>query len=157
MYKRTQVNVFLALAILLSSTPSIANAQVHSSVKPIPKAFVGKWVGVVRDKQRSTKKVAKELCSNSYFEDDAYVMTFDAGRQSSNTLVSLEDRFYEYPISYSKYTPNHIAGKLLSLVFEHGVDGELAGKEIEKFDYVINKEELTVTNNYGTYYLTRCK
>lgn len=157
MYKRIQANVFLALAILLSSTPSIVNAQVRSSVKPIPKAFIGEWVGIIRDKQRPTKKVIKDLCNSSYYQDDAYVMEFNADRQSSNTTLSLEDNFYEYPVSYTKYTPNHITGKQLSVVFELGNNDELVGKDVERFDYRITKGELTVTNKYGTYYLTRCK
>ena len=157
MYKRIQVNVLLAFAMLLAYTPSIVNAEVRSSVKPIPKAFVGKWVGIARTKQRPTKKVIKDLCNSSYFQDDAYVMKFNPDRQSSNTTLYLEDNFHEYPTSYTKYTPNHITGKLLSVVFDLGDNDELVGKNIESFDYKIAKEELTVTNKYGTYYLTRCR
>lgn len=157
MYKRIQVNVVLAFALLLSSTPSIVNAEVRSSIKPIPKAFIGEWVGIVRSKKRATKQVIKELCNGSYYQDDSYKMQFNADRQSSNTTLYLEDSFHEYPVSYTKYTPNHITGKLLSVSFELGDNDDLVVKDIETFDYKINKQELTVTNKYGTYYLTRCR
>lgn len=157
MHKRIRVQVSLALAILLSSTPSIVSAEVRSNIKPIPKAFIGEWVGLNRDKQRPTKSVVKELCNSSYYEDDAYVVEFNMDRQRLSTFLYLEEYFYHHPISYTKYTPNHIAGQLLTVVFDLGSNDDLVGKNLEKFDYKITNGELTVTNDYGTYYLSRCK
>ncbi len=157
MYKRILVQVSFVLAILLSSTPSIVSAEVRSNVKPTPKAFIGKWVGLNRDKQRPTKSVVKELCNSSYYEDDAYVVEFNMDRQRLNTTLYLEDNFHEYPISYTKHTPNHISGQLLAFVFELGSDDDLDVKNVEKFDYKIINGELTVINDHGTYYLSRCK
>lgn len=157
MYKCLRTQLSLALVVMLFSTPSIVNAEVRSNVKPIPKAFIGEWVGVNRDKKKPTKSVVKDLCNSSYYEDDAYVVEFNADRQRVNTTLYLEDNFHEYPISYTKYTPTHIAGKLLAFVFELGSDDDLASKNVEKFDYKITNGELTIVNDYGTYYLTRCK
>lgn len=157
MYKCIRIQLSLALVVLLSSTTSIVNAEVRSNVKPIPKAFIGEWVGVNWDKKRATKSVIKALCNNSYYEDDAYVVEFNADRQRLNTTLYLEDNFHEYPISYTKYTPNHIAGQSLTLVFELGSDNDLASKQVSKFDYKITNGELTLIDGSDTFYLTRCK
>lgn len=157
MYKCLRTQLSLALVVMLFSTPSIVNAEVRSNVKPIPKAFIGEWVGVNWDKKRATKAVIKALCNNSYYEDDAYVVEFNADRQRLNTTLYLEDNFHEYPISYTKYTPNHIAGQSLTLVFELGSDNDLASKQVSKFDYKITNGELTLIDGSDTFYLTRCK
>lgn len=156
MYKYFKIAFNLLVSALIVSVPSVVNAEVRSNVKPIPKAFVGEWVGVNRDKQKASKATVRSLCNHSYFEDDAYFVRFNPDRQRLTTSLYLEDTFYEYPISYTKYTPNHIAGQLLSVVFELGTDDELAGKQVEKFDFKIVSNQLTVVNNYGTYYLSRC-
>lgn len=156
MYKYLSMTVSLTVAALLFTATSVANAEVRSNVKPIPKAFVGEWVGVNRDKQKASKATVRSLCNHSYFEDDAYFVRFNPDRQRLTTSLYLEDTFYEYPISYTKYTPNHIAGKLLSIVYELGTDDDMVVKQLEKFDFKIVGGQLTVVNNYGTYYLSRC-
>lgn len=156
MFKYLNMPISLAVVALLFSVPSVANAEVRANVKPIPKAFMGEWVGVNRTNQKASKATIKSLCNHSYFEDDAYFLRFDPDRQQLTTTLYLEDTFYEYPISYTKYMPNHIAGQSLSVVFELGTDDELVGKQVEKFDFKIVNNQLTVVNNYGTYYLSRC-
>lgn len=156
MYKHLNRSISLTVVVLLLSVPSVVNAEVRSNVKPIPKAFVGEWVGVNRDKQKASKATIRSLCNHSYFQDDAYFLRFDPDRQRLTTNLYLEDTFYEYPISYTKYTPNHIAGKLLSIVYELGTDDDMVVKQVEKFDFKIVNSQLTVVNNYGTYYLSRC-
>lgn len=156
MYKYLSMTVSLTVAALLFTATSVANAEVRSNVKPIPKAFVGEWVGVNRDKQKASKATVRSLCNHSYFEDDAYFVRFNPDMQRLTTSLYLEDTFYEYPISYTKYTPNHIAGKLLSIVYELGTDDDMVVKQLEKFDFKIVGGQLTVVNNYGTYYLSRC-
>ena len=49
--------ISLSLALLLSSTSSIVNAEVRPNVKAIPKAFIGEWVGLNWDKQRPAIRV----------------------------------------------------------------------------------------------------
>lgn len=49
MYKYLSMTVSLTVAALLFTATSVANAEVRSNVKPIPKAFVGEWVGINRD------------------------------------------------------------------------------------------------------------
>ena len=157
MYKCIRIQLSLALVVLLSSTTSIVNAEVRSNVKPIPKAFIGEWVGVNWDKKRATKAVIKALCNNSYYEDDAYVVEFNADRQRINTTLYLEDNLHESPISYTKYTPYHIAGQSLTSVFELGSNNDLAAKHVGKFDYKISNGELTLIDGSDTFYLTGCK
>lgn len=156
MYKYIRIQGSIVLIVLLSSTTSIVNAEVRSNVKPIPKSFIGKWVGVNRTKQRATKAVIKDMCNDSYYNDDAYVVEFNADRQRLNTTLYLEDNFYESPISYTKYTTNHISGQSLTFVFELGSNNDLASKQVGKFDYKISNRELTLIYGSDTFYLTRC-
>lgn len=157
MYERIGIQVSFALAVILSCTTGIANAEVRSNIKPIPKAFIGKWVGLNQTKQKSSKMTIKDLCNDSYYEDNAYVVEFNEDRQRLSTFLYLEEYFYHYPIFYTKYTPNHVAGQLLTVVFDLGSNDDLVGKNLERFDYKITNGELTVSYDYGMYYLTRCK
>ncbi|WP_438012912.1 hypothetical protein [Psychrobacter raelei] len=156
MCKYFNIPATLSVALLLFSTPNIATAEVRSNVKPIPKAFVGEWVGLNRDKQKASKATVRSLCNHSYFKDDAYFVRFNPDRHRLTTRLYLEDTFYEYPILYTKYTPNHIAGKLLSIVYELGTDDDMVVKKVENFDYKIVNGEIMLNNDYGTYYLSRC-
>lgn len=160
MYKRTGGLLSLALALALTSTAAMAEvnetAQVQSNIKPIPKAFIGKWAGLHDTKKKLNKAGFKDLCANGGEQDTSYFIEFDQNRQRLTELTYWEDISYEYPVSYSKYTPTHVAGQSLSIYFEMGSDDDLAGKHVGKFDYKIVNGKLTMTTDYQTIELMRC-
>lgn len=96
-------------------------------------------------KKKLTQTILKDLCENGGEQDTAYFVTFDPDRQRIKSVSYWEDLDTEYPISYSKYTPNHITGQSLTLSFEMGDDDMLAAKNVGKFDYRITNGKLYVS------------
>lgn len=146
----------LAIAIMVLSAGNVTHANTQSNVKPVPKAFLGKWVGLHDTQQKLTKTVLADLCENGGEQDTSYFLEFDANEQRATEVTYWEDIVYNYPISYSTYTKNHIAGQLLSISFEMGDDDELSSKYVRKFDYKIAGGVLTYTSDYQTIKMMRC-
>lgn len=108
-------------------------------------------------KKKLTQTILKDLCENGGEQDTAYFVTFDPDRQRIKSVSYWEDLDTEYPISYSKYTPNHITGQSLTLSFEMGDDDMLAAKNVGKFDYRITNGKLYVSTYDNQYIeMRRC-
>lgn len=152
MYKYLNLPVSLFVATLLFSVPSVATAKTQSNVKLIPKAFMGEWVGITQNKKKPNKATIRSLCNHSYDYEDGYFLTFNPNRKDMTTVVFLEDVYNEKPVSYTKYSPNHIIGK--SLITSDYDESDKPN--YDKFNYKVVNDQLTVVNSMGTFYLSRC-
>lgn len=131
------VSLTVVVSLSLASSLSFADSSVNSNVKPIPDNFSGKWAGLHSTKKKLTAATLKDLCDNGGEQDTSFFVTFDPDRQRSSNVSYWEDVYTEYPVSYSKYTPNHISGQSLSISFEIGSEDSLSTKTFSKFDYKI--------------------
>lgn len=148
--------LILASSIVLLPLFSMSAANANSNVKPIPTNFSGKWAGLHSTKQKLNKAVLKDLCDNGGEQDTSFFVTFNEDRQRMTNVAYWEDMSTEYPVSYSKYTPNHIAGQSLSLSFEMGDEDTLANKTVTKFDYKIVSGKLYIGTPTDTIEMMRC-
>lgn len=155
LYRRKQI--ILAAFLLLSSVISITNAAPTSNVKPIPKAFIGKWAGMHSTKQKLNKTILKDLCDNGGEQDTSFFVDFNADAQRLTGVSYWEDSYEEYPISYSKYTPTHISGQSLTIAFEMGEDDQLSNKHVGKFDYKIINGTLYLGSDDTIIEMMRCR
>lgn len=150
----SSIGLTLTFALTMSA-PAVAVD--YSNVKTIPDNFNGRWAGMHSTKKKLTQTILKDLCENGGEQDTAYFVTFDPDRQRIKSVSYWEDLDTEYPISYSKYTPNHITGQSLTLSFEMGDDDMLAAKNVGKFDYRITNGKLYVSTYDNQYIeMRRC-
>ncbi|TXD98134.1 hypothetical protein ES754_04120 [Psychrobacter frigidicola] len=149
--------VSLAVSLIVSSTICATHANPTSNVKPIPKAFIGKWAGLHSTKQKVNKTILKDLCDNGGEQDTSFFVDFNSDGQRLTGISYWEDSYEEYPISYSKYTPNHISGQSLSVAFEMGEEDLLSNKHVGKFDYKITNGTLYLRTDNTVIEMMRCR
>ena len=154
-YRCTRIS--LAAFLLLLSATCVTHASPISNVKPIPKAFIGKWAGMHSTKQKLNKTILKDLCDNGGEQDTSFFVDFNADAQRLTGVSYWEDSYDEYPISYSKYTPTHISGQSLSIAFEMGEDDQLSNKHVGKFDYKIVNGTLYLDSGNTVIEMMRCR
>lgn len=141
MIKRITI-IVIAVNIALIANLSLADEQVNSNIKAIPKNFVGKWAGLHSTKEKLTKAVLEDLCQNGGEQDTSFFVDFNSDRQRITNVAFWEDLYNEYPVSYSKYADNHIVGQSLTISFEMGSDDWLSKKTFFKFEYRLNGDKL---------------
>ncbi|MBO6225148.1 MAG: hypothetical protein J6N72_06830, partial [Psychrobacter sp.] len=141
MYKNTKVIASLALAVLVTSTASVANAEISSNDKPMPKAFIGKWAGLHDTTEKLTKSGFKNLCETGGDQDTAIFVDFNSNGKQLNILRYWEDSYEQYPVTYSKYSPTHVVGQSLNpsndFDDELGSDDDSSSNDTAAFDYKI--------------------
>lgn len=152
----TKLSFTGALILAMSATSQVL--ALNSNVKPIPENFDGKWAGLHSTKQKLSDTIAKDLCDNGGEQDTSYFVTFDPNRQRIANVSYWEDLATEYPVSYSKYTPNHIKGEALSISYEMGSDDTLSTKTAHKFDYRLANNILYIGTMDGKFIeMRRCR
>lgn len=151
------ITVAVVSSLLLISNLSLADEPVNSNVKPIPKNFMGKWAGLHSTQEKLTKTVLKELCQNGGEQNTSFFVTFNPDRQRITNVAFWEDFYTEYPVSYSKYTDNHIAGQSLTIGFEMGSDDWLSNKTYSKFDYKLKGDKLYIGSGSKVIEMMRCE
>ena len=161
-FKPLTVKSFLfTLGVMTALLTSHAGAEVQSNVKPIPKAFYGKWAGMHSTDLTLNRKLLTNLCRDGGEQNTSYFITFNKDGQRIKTVLYWEDLYESYPISFSKSSANHIQGKALGLSYEMGwpddEEGVLASKYLSDFEYKIEGDKLYVANiNKGYDVLMRC-
>ena len=155
LYRYTRVT--LTAFLLFSSTICVTHANTISNVKPIPKAFIGKWAGMHSTKQKLNKTILKDLCEHGGEQNTSFFVDFDVDQQRLTGVSYWEDSYEEYPISYSKYTPHHISGQSLSIAFQMGEDDQLSNKHVGKFDYKIVNGTLYFSLENKIVEMMRCR
>lgn len=154
-------SIIFTLGVITSLLTTNAMAEVQSNVKPIPKAFYGKWAGMHSTDLTLNRKLLTDLCRNGGDQNTSYFITFNNDGQRIKTVLYWEDLYESYPVSFSKYSANHIKGKQLSLSYEMGEPEDeeemLASKHVADFEYKIEGGKLYVANiNKGYDVLMRC-
>ena len=150
------IRVMLALNLMLVSTLSFSSSNVNSNIKPIPKNFIGKWAGMHSTKKKLTKSILNDLCENGGEQDTSFFVDFNPDGQRLTSVSWWEDVDTEYPVSYSKYTANHILGQSLSMSFEMGEEDTLASKTFSSFEYKISNGKLYVGSGANVIEMMRC-
>ncbi len=95
----------------ISTLAFSASLIVNSDIKPIPVSFIGKWAGLHSTDQKLDKQVLRDLCENGGDSDTAYFVEFLEGGLQIQTLVWWVTLSNEYPLSFSHYSADHIAGQ----------------------------------------------
>lgn len=156
MKKNISILTGLAIATLLSSTVSMAQNTHTTTTKPLPKAFVGKWAGLHESDEKLTTAGFKELCKTGGEQDTSYFFEVSKNGHQVEVLTYWEDISYKTPVSYSKYSPTHIAGKISTLYADFDANESLDGEHITAFDYKISNNKLILTTDYETIELMKC-
>lgn len=150
------MSIALAFNLMLVSTLSFSSSDFNSNVKPIPKNFIGKWAGMHSTKKKLTKSILNDLCENGGEQDTSFFVDFDPDGQRLTSISWWEDQDTEYPVSYSKYTANHISGKSLSISYEMGEDDTLESKTFSNFNYKISNGKLYAGSGANVIEMMRC-
>ncbi len=147
----------ITVNLLLVSTLSFSSSSDISNVKAVPKNFIGKWAGMHSTKQKLTKAILDDLCENGGEQDTSFFVDFNSDGQRITNVAYWEDLTTEYPVSYSKYSANHISGQSLSIGYEMGSDDTLSNKTYSKFDYKISGNKLYVGTGTDVIEMMRCQ
>lgn len=150
------IRIAVAVNLILVSTLSFSSSNVNSNVKPIPKNFIGKWAGMHSTKKKLTKSILNDLCKNGGEQDTSFFVDFNTDGQRLTSVSWWEDLDTEYPVSYRKYTANHISGQSLSISFEMGEEDTLASKTFSSFEYKISNGKLYVGSGTNVIEMMRC-
>lgn len=134
----------LSLALLCTNAHS-------SEVKPIPKAFHGKWVSIIGS--QSTAAKVKRACTVGDGSDFHEITIKPKSIFKYSTSEEISGSSTSRILSYSKYSSTHIKGKQRSKLVADGAEET----EVMNFEYVIKSGKLHFVSPYDTIVFSKCK